>query len=249
MSIVFAIAVSNAYVERIFSIMKKTQAKTGCLVAVRIALEYIIENACKDDLEKETKDIADQQWNNSRKSTIKRTLQQLNLNPVRTVKKCPVYFHIPWIGNVSMKFEKQITSALKRCFFSIEAHVGFMTRQLLPATKKDVLPFHHQRNVIYQFVCHCDSQYVGRMSQCIEERIKQHIPKSIAKPPTPHIHQSLPRPGKVTSSHNFTNPPSVNFFLTTPNAPYITIKTSSLFSLKLALHFISLPQKRLSSNL
>ena len=63
----FAIAVSNAYGERIFSIMKKTQAKAGCLAAVRIALEYVIENACKDDLEKETKDITDQQWNYSRK--------------------------------------------------------------------------------------------------------------------------------------------------------------------------------------
>jgi len=40
------------------------------------------------------------------KSIIKRKLQQLNLNSVHTVKKCPVYLHIPWIGNVSMKFEK-----------------------------------------------------------------------------------------------------------------------------------------------
>ena len=91
-------------------------------------------------------------------STIKRKLQQLNLNPVHTVKKCPVYLHIPWIGNVSMKFEKQITSAVKRCFFSVEPRVVFTTRQLLPATKKDGLPSHHQNNVIYQFVCHCDSR-------------------------------------------------------------------------------------------
>jgi len=121
------------------------------------------------------------------KFTIKRKLLQLNLNPVRTVKKCPVYLHIPWIGNVSMKFEKQITSAMKRCFFSVDPRVVFTTRQLLRATKKDVRPSHHQNNVIYQFVCHCDSRYVGRTSQRLEERIKQHIPKSIANPPTPHI--------------------------------------------------------------
>ena len=48
---------------------------------------------------------------------------------------------------------------------------------------------------------------------------------------------------------SFTNPLSVNIFLTTPNVPYITIKTNSLSSLELALHFISLPWKRLSSNL
>ena len=56
-------------------------------------------------------------------SAFKRKLQQLNSNPVHTVKKCPVYLHIPWIGNVSMKFKKHITSAVKRCFFSVEPRV------------------------------------------------------------------------------------------------------------------------------
>ena len=73
-------------------------------------------------------------------STFKRKLQQLNSNPVHPVKKCPVYLHIPWIGNVSKKFEKQITSAVKRCFFSVKPRAIFNTRQLLPANKKDVLP-------------------------------------------------------------------------------------------------------------
>ena len=66
-------------------------------------------------------------------SAFKRKLQQLNSNPVHTVEKCPVYLHIPWIGNVSMKFEKQITSAVKRCFFSVKPRVIFTTRQLLSA--------------------------------------------------------------------------------------------------------------------
>jgi len=92
---------------------------------------------------------------------------------------------------------------VKRCFFSVEPRVVFTTRQLLPATKKDVLPSHHQSNVIYQFVCHCDSRYVGRTSQRVQERIKQHIPKSITNPLTPHIRQSLPRPGKATSPSQF----------------------------------------------
>ena len=58
-------------------------------------------------------------------AAFKRKLQQLNCNPVHRVEKCPVYLHIPWIGNVSMKFEKQITSAVKRCCFPIEPHVIF----------------------------------------------------------------------------------------------------------------------------
>ena len=58
--------------------------------------------------------------------------------------------------NLSTKFEKQITTAIQRCYFAVETRVVFTTRPLLPATKKDVLPAHHYNNVIYQFVYHCD---------------------------------------------------------------------------------------------
>ena len=137
-------------------------------------------------------------------SALKRKLQQLNFNQVHTVEKCPVYLHIPWIGNVSMKFEKQITSAVKCCYFSVEPRVIFNTRQLLPAIKKDVLPSHYHSNVIYQFVCHFDSRYVGRTSQRLEERIKQHVPRSIVNPPASLNRQSLSRSCKAnTRPHQF----------------------------------------------
>ena len=89
-----------------------------------------------------------------------------------------------------MKFKKQIMSAAKRCFFSVEPRVIFTTRQILPATKKDVLPSHHHSTVIYQFVCHCYSWYVGRTSQRLEERIKQHVPRPITNSPASHNSQS-----------------------------------------------------------
>ena len=133
-------------------------------------------------------------------STFKQKLQQLNSSPVHTVTKCPVYLHIPWIGDVSTKFEKQITSAVKRCFFSVQPRVVFTTRQLLPATKKDVLPSHQHSNLIYQFKCHCDSRYVGRTSQRLEERIKQHVPRSISNPTAMcEDRQNLPRACKANS--------------------------------------------------
>ena len=55
----------------------------------------------------------------------------------------------------------------------------------------NVLPSHHHSNVIYQFVCHCDSWYVDCTSQRREERIKQHVPRSIANPPALHNRKSL----------------------------------------------------------
>ena len=64
----------------------------------------------------------------------------------------------PWLGNFSTKFEKQITTAIQRCYFAVETRFVFTTRPLLHATNKDVLPAHHHNNVIYQFLCHCDSR-------------------------------------------------------------------------------------------
>ena len=111
-----------------------------------------------------------------------------------------VYLHVPWLGNVSTRFEKQITTAVKRCYFAVEPRVVFTTRQLLPTTKKDVLPSHHSSNLIYEFKCHCDSRCVGRTSQRLQERIKQHIPKSITNCPASQSRRSLPRPCKDNSS-------------------------------------------------
>ena len=183
-------------------------------------------------------------------SAFKQKLQQINSNPVHTVKKCPVYLHIPWIGNVSMRFEKQITSAVKRCFFSVEPRVIFNTRQLLPAIKKDVLPSHHHSNVIYQFLCHCDSRYVGRTSQRLEERIKQHVPKSITNPRTSANRQSLSRSCKNNiRPQQFHESAIGHIFLITPNVPSITATKNFLFSLEVALSFTFLLLKRLSLNL
>ena len=63
------------------------------------------------------------------------------LNRSKKTKKILAYLHVPWIGTVLTKFEKQITTAVKQCFFAVEPCVIFKTRQLLLATKKGMLPF------------------------------------------------------------------------------------------------------------
>ena len=106
---------------------------------------------------------------------------QTNIYALPTLgpEKCPVYLRLPWLGFVSIRFEKQVKSAIQQCYFAVQPRVVFSTNQLLPAPQKDVLPASHKSNVIYQFSCHCDSRYVGRTSQRLQDRIKQHVPKSI----------------------------------------------------------------------
>ena len=94
-------------------------------------------------------------------------------------KECPVYFLLPCLGKDTMRYEMQIKTAVKRCYFAVEPCIVYTTRQLLPAAKKDVLLALHQSNIVYQFLCHCDSRYVGGTSQRLQQRIKQHVPKTI----------------------------------------------------------------------
>jgi len=44
-----------------------------------------------------------------------------------------------------------------------------------------VVPTTQQSMVVYQYVCRCDCRYVSRTSLRLQDRINQHIPKSIQK--------------------------------------------------------------------
>ena len=55
----------------------------------------------------------------------------------------------------------------------------FSTRKMIPTVRKDAMPTKQQSMVVYQYVCYCDCRYIGRTSQRLQDRIKQHIPKAI----------------------------------------------------------------------
>ena len=138
----------------------------------------------KSTLENELSNIRSILMNNGYPEAILNTVMTKKMNQFRRPtqfgpKKCPVYLHLPWLGNVSLRYEMQIKIAVKRCYFAVKPCIVYTTRQLLPVAKKDVLPTFHQSNIVYQFRCHCDSRYVGRTSQRLQQRIKQHVPKTI----------------------------------------------------------------------
>ena len=73
----------------------------------------------------------------------------------------------------------QSKTTVKHCCFAVELRIVDAYRQFLPAAQKDVLLASHQSNIVYQFLCHCNSRYVGRTSQRLQQKIKQHVPKTI----------------------------------------------------------------------
>ena len=100
-------------------------------------------------------------------------------------EKCPVYLRALWIGSASQQLEHQVKSAVQNCYEAVSPHLNFFPGQcMLSAAKKDVLPANQSSMVIYEYVCHCDSRYVGRTTQRLQERIKQHVPKAIRQKTT-----------------------------------------------------------------
>ena len=96
-------------------------------------------------------------------------------------EKCPVYIKIPWKGKMSQRYEEQIKRCVSNTYLPVRQRVIFTSRRLIPAVKKDVLPASKLSNIIDEFKCRCDARYVGRTTQTLTDRIKQHVPLSIRK--------------------------------------------------------------------
>ena len=93
-----------------------------------------------------------------------------------------VVLTLPWKGRVSTRFRKNIEDVVHSSFQNVRMLVAFSTRRAFSAAVKDVLPTTMQSNVVYQFTCTCKCAYVGRTSQQLGERVKQHIPAKLFTP-------------------------------------------------------------------
>ena len=89
-------------------------------------------------------------------------------------EKCPVYLRVLWIGKPSTNLEKEVVES---CYGSVSIRLVFTSKCMLPVVRKNVLPAIQKSFVIYEYKCHCDSRYVGRTSQRLQDRIKQHVPQ------------------------------------------------------------------------
>ena len=110
---------------------------------------------------------------------ISKKIEQFSTAKPFRPEKCPVYLRAPWIGSASQQLEHQLKSAKQNCYGAVSPCLIFSSQCMLPAVKKNVLPANQKSMAIYEYVCHRDSQYVGRTTQRLQERIKQNVPKAI----------------------------------------------------------------------
>ena len=79
---------------------------------------------------------------------------------------------------------------MESCYGSVNTCLVFTSKRMLPVARKDVLPTTQKSSVIYKYKCHCDSRYVGRTSQRLQDCIKQHVPQWLRQQLTrPHRSQ------------------------------------------------------------
>ena len=89
--------------------------------------------------------------------------------------KCPFYLWVTYTGKAALTLERKLQIAVENCYGSMALRTVFVSRQMLPASWKDVLPAIQKSSVIYEYKCHCDSGYVGKTAQRLQDHIKQHV--------------------------------------------------------------------------
>ena len=94
-----------------------------------------------------------------------------------------VVLRLPWIGHKSTECHKEIERVITRSFNLAKPRIVFTTRKAFTVGGKDVLPIFSQSNVIYDFTCRCGRAYVGRTTQRLGDRAKQHIPDKLLQTP------------------------------------------------------------------
>ena len=159
-------------------------------------LSYRALNICSDcKIENELKAIKDIFIDNEYPedvidNNIKHTVTKFkNMNKVFGPPKCPVYFRLPWVGSAAESFANKIASSVYSCYHAVNLRPIFTSRPAFNSTNMDKLPIFKQSNLIYKFVCRCNSTYIGMTCQCLEVRVRQQIPRSLLS-------------GRLTSGHS-----------------------------------------------
>ena len=92
---------------------------------------------------------------------------------------CPLIIRLPWFGDRSDMLVRKIDKAVRTAYFAATVRAVFSTAKAF-ALPKDRLPIPVLSNVVYKFECrHCESRYVGRTTQHLADRIKQHAPRHL----------------------------------------------------------------------
>lgn len=121
---------------------------------------------------------------------VERIMTQTTTKPPKTKEQNEaspgsiVFLKLPWIGEISRKFKKEIEETITKASVTTTPIVSFTTRHTFNGVYKDSLPTTSKSFVVYNFQCCCGKQYVGKTTQVLSERIKQHVTNKLVETKT-----------------------------------------------------------------
>ena len=65
-------------------------------------------------------------------------------------EKCPVDLRVTYTGKAVLTLERNLQNAVENCYGSVALRTVFVSRQMLPARRKDVLPAIQKSSFIYE---------------------------------------------------------------------------------------------------
>ena len=134
------------------------------------------------------------------------------------------------------RFEKQINSAVKRCYFAVEPRVVFTTRQLLPPTKKKTCCLPIIAVILFTYLC--ATVIVGTLVARLNVFKNVSNNTSLNSPFQPAGKAFLVGVKPTILLDNFMSLLLVNIFLITLYVLLITMTTNLQFLLEVVLSFI-----------
>ena len=118
-------------------------------------------------------------------AVITRSIETTQSNATRVDRdpepKSPVYLRLPYLGPISSRYENVIRKSVQECYESVQMRIIYKTRSCITENTKEKLPSNHQSKVIYKYVCHCESVYVGQTQQQLRQRVHRHVPRKFMK--------------------------------------------------------------------
>lgn len=117
--------------------------------------------------------------------TVQKTTEPKTTEPETDTVSSSVLIRLPWIGGPSVDFRREFQRVVSCGFPTVNARVVFTTTHAFSGRLKDVLPATSLSCLVYNFRCCCGQAYIGKTTQCLSERIKQHVPdKLLASSPS-----------------------------------------------------------------
>ena len=89
----------------------------------------------------------------------------------------PYIFKTAYLGKEATTIEKNVKNTVNPTFRSVQLRISHFTRKPLNGIFKDFTANLQKSKVIFRFICHCDSVYIGRTSQRFHIRRDQHVSK------------------------------------------------------------------------